>query len=85
VCLSPVLMCCSVFDMYTTLFKVALFPFSYNLMLANIMTVALLLLLLVVVVFYFIPPPPNVSGNSWNLILAAFVFYALKTDDIYVI
>ena len=49
VCLSPVLMCCSVFDMYTTLFKVALFPFSYNLMLANIMTVALLLLLLVVV------------------------------------
>jgi uncharacterized membrane protein len=59
--MSPVFMCYSVFDMDTTLFKVALFPSSYNLMRANIMTIVLLLLLLllvvvvVVVVFYPLP------------------------------
>jgi hypothetical protein len=75
--MSPVFMCCSEFDMYTTLFKVALFPSSsYNLMLASIMTVVVLLLL-------FIPPPPHVSGNNWDLILASLVNYAFKTDDIH--
>jgi hypothetical protein len=59
--ISPGFICCSVFDMYTTLFKVAVFSSSYNLMLSNIMTVVLLL------VFFFnflFPPPPQCKGQQ---------------------
>jgi len=64
---------------------VAVFSSSYNLMPASIMTVVLLLLLLLLLLFLFLSviPPPNISGNSWNLILAAPVNYTLKTDDIH--